>query len=179
MQSFEQFLRNRVQIPFGDESSIVRWVRIYREQVESPAGQQALPDEEAMRRFTKLVGERYSQTQVRQARFALRLCVYYRSAMTRSGRSPRPRAAAPPRAPAPAPPLESTNGPPPDPPETEQARTESASRPATEPLDVTLVRLLRLKHMSYRTEKTYRSWLERFLKFTNCRDIKSPHGGRA
>ena len=123
--------------------------------------------EEALAEFLARLGRRYKDWQVKQARHALRLYWYYRRSGPRGAATADPSllsspglASAQPSPPASLSTLQSAAPPP---------RTVFPIPADWDRMEETLVRVLRLKHLSYRTEKTYLSWASRFRAYTGAK----------
>jgi integron integrase len=153
MQSFAEFLREKGRVDSRHLPHYLRWVRMYREFAIRPTSGIAsgIRDDAAAasgqgRQFTAFLfflGRSYQDWQVRQARHALRLYWYY----SRAGQKRQP---------------PSIHGP---------KQATLAISASWDTLEEKLVRLMRLRHLSYRTEKTYLSWVRRFRTFSLGREV--------
>ena len=153
MQSVSEFLREKGRVDSGHLPHYPRWVRMYREFDNRPTSGIAfgIRDDAAavsgqgrqVTAFLSFLGRSYQDWQVCQARHALRLYWYYSRAGQRR-QSP------------------SVHGP------KQAALAVSAS---WDTLEEKLVCLMRLRHLSYRTEKTYLSWVRRFRTFSLGREV--------
>lgn len=154
MQSFTDFLREKARIDLRRLPHYLRWVEMYREFAsrtnsaepyriqDNPAN--AVGESRWLTAFLSLLGRRYQDWQVRQARHALRLYWYYNRVGSRRQPS-------------------FVRGP---------QRTTPAANICWNTLDGMLIRLMRLKHLSYRTEKTYLSWMHRFRTFSFGKELR-------
>jgi len=116
-------------------------------------------------RFLDYLSKRYPEWMVRQARHAVQLWIYYRHTQEKrqiseiaspilkgfAFEADRSVSAKPPAPPTPS------SSPPLDP---------------AEAIELEASRLMRLKHLSYRTEKSYLAWIARFLTFNAAADPK-------
>lgn len=155
MQSFGDFLKEKDAVPERLRPYFLRWVGIY---VSRMAREDV--DNKSMTDFLSWLSGKYEDWQVQQAAKSLRLYQYYRSRFC-----------------------------PPNPRSNQQASNDQGlprvapmlqprpSKPAVSPpavvnwdkVEDTLSRLMRLKHMSLRTEKSYLSWVRRFRSFTRAK----------
>ncbi|MGO9309609.1 MAG: integron integrase [Spirochaetia bacterium] len=138
--SFSQFLKDVCDIPQDKLSRYERWVAMYRERLKgtvSPEGPSSAP-------FLESLGPKFEKWQVAQAKRAIQLYWYY-SQKTIDGRG-----------------LEAGGG------KVGEASVQ-AVKPALTSSDHVILnelqRVIRLHHLAWRTEKTYRSWAVRFLLF--------------
>ncbi len=216
MQSFAIFLRDKERVPALLIPRYLRWIRWY----QSWAGS-ATPEADTMDSFLRFLAGQHEEWQVRQARRAIQLFIYFSSLENRpaagqqSATRPRsshgqrvitdPRGAPVPalRPPAveqrvitvprgaPVPPRPPTVGQPDaaDPRSAAERRGATGLRVASRPsVDgspaltrknaprtweaalATISRLMRLRHLSRRTEQTYATWIGQFRSFVNDED---------
>jgi integron integrase len=152
--SFGDFLRSKAGVPEKHIPFYLRWAAMYERYIGRSASNGN--DQEALAGFLDSLAHRYEDWQVKQARQAVQFFLYY----SRDQDNRRRKA-----------PIDSASGPP-----TGQAVAASASGEAgpamggnpssTEWLEQETIRLMRLKHMALRTEKTYLAWIMRFRAFT-------------
>jgi integron integrase len=153
MQSFAEFLGEKGRVDPRRLPHYLRWVRMYQDFVTGQASgkmygfrNDALDAGGETRQFTSflsVLGRSYQDWQVRQARHALRLYWYYKGVVPKR-RTP------------------SVHG------------SEHASLPdraSWDTFEEKMIWLIRLKHLSYRTEKTYLSWVRRFRTFSRERRL--------
>ena len=154
MQQFIDFLREKASIPARQLPHYQRWVKWY---LEFAAG--ADVDPPLMQGFLAHLGKRCEEWQIEQARRAVQLYAHYRR--TCAGAAARPGSGTtPPDIP------KSTRGVLPIP-------RDKAAR-VVGPLSwddaqAAIVRLMRLKHLSYRTEKTYVAWVLRLKSYCGAK----------
>jgi integron integrase len=156
MQSLAAFLREKGRVGPRCLPYYLRWIEMYRKYVDphttslcpGPAGATTFA------KFLSALGQDFEDWQVRQARHAVRLYLYYSQAQHGPALHLALSRAAP--APQPASPggLASTTG-------------------GWDSVQESVVRLMPLKHLSYRTEKTYLSWIVRFRTFVNPKSPRS------
>lgn len=153
MQSFAEFLREKGRVDSRRLPHYLRWVRMYQDFVAGQTNDKvygirgdALAAYGESRQFTgflSVMGRNYQDWQVRQARLALRLYWYYNGVGQR--RQPPP-----------------VHGP---------EHASLAARVNWDTLEEKLIRLIRLRHLAYSTEKTYLSWVRRFRAFFLDREL--------
>jgi len=119
-------------------------------------------DQEKLTSFLAYLAKCYQDWQVREARRAAQLWIYFSRTQATKLRHTTSNTTSPPARPEASSrinPPQTAGFPPslqPDPP----------ARPSlTETLSLETTRLMRLKHLSYRTEKSYLAWIARFLSF--------------
>ncbi len=164
MESFADFLRTRDEVPKPHVPYYLRWASMYSRQAaeEGDGGS----EQDNMTRFLAHLSNCYPDWMVRQARHAVQLWIYYRRTEERQ----RP---AVPTSPIPksfAALTDQVGSAQPLPPEAQQV---VASPDPAEALSLEASRLMRLKHLSYRTEKSYLAWMARFLAFSAAADPKA------
>ena len=166
MSSFADFLRGRGNFPNLQVPYYLRWASMYQKhEAEMPDGSSS---QDRITSFLNYMARRYPDRQVRQARHAVQLWIYFRQsgemqpaqksvvAFEPSSRIAHVTAPYPTQASSSLPEKSFPPFSPPDPP----------ARPSlTETLSLETTRLMRLKHLSYRTEKSYLAWIARFLTF--------------
>jgi integron integrase len=155
MQSFAEFLLKKGRIGSRYLQYYLRWVTMYREYVasQSTLSQSERPDDvsaegveaQHVKNFVSQLSRKYQDWKVQQARDALRLFCYYKRSAIAS--RPQPVPVLPP--------------------------TSSPTCVTWGDLEETLVRLMRLRHRSYRTEKTYLSWTFRFRSFAAGKELRT------
>jgi len=136
MQTFLNFLDTVGHIDPRRRPYFLQWVKLYVEHMSKDGINSQL-----MNDFLLWLGSKYTEWQVKQARQALQLYSYYRA------RNGLPRATS-----DPAPPI------------------QKKALPRVVPASWTLVeeefvRIVRLKHLSYKTEKSYLYWILRFKAY--------------
>jgi integron integrase len=136
MQSFRDFLGSTGGIEIRRQPSLLRWVKIYVAQAKRES-----INSQAMNDFLVSLSSKCPPWEVNQARRALQLYSYYRA---RNGLPKEDSSAA--------------------------ARTEKKSYPKSIPaswdlLEDEFIRIVRLKHLSLKTEKSYLSWILRFKSY--------------
>jgi integron integrase len=152
MMSFSLFLRDVYDIPSDKLADYERWVAMYRERLKSNSSE---PENASPVPFLESLGPKVEKWQINQARLAVQFYWYYRQ-KTADGRG-----------------LDSVG------------RTQAVGD-ASENVKPTLTasdhailnelrRVIRLHHLAYRTEKTYRSWAVRFLLFARARNGARPN----
>lgn len=155
MQSLEAFLRDQGHVPPRFLPHYLRWIEAYRA-YEARFGAQPPPGPATATRFARflehLAGE-HEDWQVRQARHAVRLFLYFARGRPAEATflppASSPAAAASGPAAAAAPPAG-------------QAPHAAAPVHDWEAAEETMIRLMRLKHLAYRTEQAYVGWVRRF-----------------
>jgi integron integrase len=156
MQSFEDFLYASGKVDERLRQFYLRWVRMYKGRM-----QRASIDAQAMNDFIQWLSPKYPDWQVEQARDSLRLYSYHCMKTGLQGRTHGP--------------LTIDRSTPDDEAEPEKkAFVRKSVFPDWESLERGLVRILRLKHLSYRTEKSYLSWFIRFRAYVgkkNCTEL--------
>ena len=89
MQPFSDFLRNKGGVQERNLGRYLHWVRIYRQHAESSRTDPPSSEDSLVKGFLELISGRHDDAQVRQARDAVRLYLYYRAAgRGRVGSSP-------------------------------------------------------------------------------------------
>jgi integron integrase len=175
MQSFIEFLSHDGSVSERSRPYFARWVAKYvaysrRESI----------DGNSMGQFLAWIADKYEDWQVDQARQALRLYLYYRSRyfQERSGTSSPPgdprqmtdssATSAAQRT------LYSMSKAHPMPGAAGSVRANSDGRPTAnwDSVDERIVSLMRLRHMSLKTEKSYLSWIRRFKGFVGPKPCK-------
>jgi integron integrase len=146
MQAFTEFLRASGRVRESYLPYYSRWVHMYLEHTRH-RGQSAEGGQASFDRFLTGLEHRYQDWQIRQARHALRLYLYFKA---RTGGAP----ASPASEPRPT-------------------YSVSGAQTGDEELKRTLTTLMRLKHLSYRTEKTYLSWVARFRAFSRRKNPRA------
>ncbi len=146
MMSFSQFLREVCDVPPDKLSQYERWIAMYRERLTS---QSSSSEDPSPAPFLESLGPKVEKWQVAQARRAIQLYWYYKQ-KTIDGRG-----------------LEGGGG------KLVRGSPVQAVKPALTSSDHVILnelqRVIRLHHLAYRTEKTYRSWAVRFLLFARDR----------
>jgi integron integrase len=154
MQSFSDFLRDRGDILDKHLPFYLRWAAMYqRHAAEAPDGS---TEQEKMTGFMDFLADRYSDWQVRQARHATQLWIYFRQTESKQ-RETCPAAVSPAVLMPERPSMASTV-------EAAIPQVPADVDPA-EAVALEASRLMRLKHLSFRTEKSYLGWIARFLAF--------------
>jgi integron integrase len=151
MMSFSQFLKEVCEIPPDKLAQYERWVAMYLERLKSTC---VSSEDASPAPFLESLGPKVEKWQVAQARRAVQLYWYYKQRTTDGGglgNASRTQLAGAP------------------------ARN---SKPVLTPSDHAILnelqRVIRLHHLAYRTEKTYRSWAVRFLIFAQGRNGARP-----
>jgi integron integrase len=151
MMSFPEFLREICDIPADRVPEYQRWVAVYLEQRKAAAAGQTGPFAGP---FLESLGPKVEKWQLAQARRAVQLHWYFKQRTTDGLAIDK----------GSKPPLAANQ--PPNP------------TPALSAYDVAILkelqRVIRLHHLSYRTEKTYKSWAVRFLLFARNRKGSPP-----
>ena len=160
MQSFGDFLRAKENIPDPYVPHYLRWAAMYqRHAAEEAPGS---TEQEILTSFLAYLARCYQDWQVQQARRAAQLWIYFSRTQATKLQHTTSNTTFPPARPEAGSridPPQTTSFPPslqPDPP---------ARLSLTETLSLEATRLMRLKHLSYRTEKSYLAWIARFLAF--------------
>lgn len=179
MRSFAEFLRSQKDIPEKCLPYYLKWAGMY--QRFTAAGKEnhgSTPG--SLETFITSLARQYDEWQVRQARAAVRLFLYHQRAEVKRGGSPRED-------------LTDSSGKPlngqadsdscpsgrqadvaDDPPVGQVDAVEilpGAPLPPPAPdLEWEVSRRMRLKHLSYRTEKSYLGWIRRFAAFTSAKE---------
>jgi integron integrase len=146
MQSFENFLKMTGGIGADQRPSFVRWVDEYVSRMK----RQSI-DTKAMNVFLASLVSRHPDWEVKKARHALQLYSYYR-ARNALGKGE---------------PVSATTA--------ESPKQQKPVPASWYGLENEVVRIIRLKHLSYRTEKSYVSWMRRFKVFVHskpCRELE-------
>ncbi len=170
MPPFADFLKEKETIPEPEIPHFLRWTHMYR-YFTADMSEDSSPQEK-LTAFLAYLAKRYQDWQVNQARHAVQLWVYF--CHTLGAQKQRSYAARPAAAERCDPAGASPDGRP-EQPESKQAHAAaipSAAIPAApalpaaaETLCLEASRLMRLKHLAYRTEKSYLGWIARFLAF--------------
>jgi integrase len=150
MQSFADFLRRQARI---DERRVVyyeRWVHLFQNfrkwhKEKEPL---VLGDDTMVNAFIASMGSRYPDWQVAQAKHALQLYVYY------SGRRLNQQTAM------------QTEDPKPVPDPLQPMKRKALS---WDEVEEQVSRIMRLKHLSFRTERSYSAWILRFQHFLGAK----------
>jgi integron integrase len=144
MQSFADFLGSTGGIDAGRRPAFLHWVEQYVIRMKRHS-----IDSGAMNAFLASLVSRCSDLQVKQARHALQLYSYYRA------RNALPKVEPPPGGQA--------------------ARVDpQAIVPVSwDALEREIVRIIRLKHLSYRTEKSYLSWARDFKSYVRSKPCRA------
>jgi len=152
MMSFSQFLKDVCDIPSDKLAAYERWVTMYLARMKSNSSKL---EDVSPAPFLESLGPKVEKWQIAQARKAVQLYWYYKQKATDGqGRESASRT---------------------------QAVGDSADtlKPALTPPDHAILnelqRVIRLHHLAYRTEKTYRSWAVRFLLFARGRNGARPN----
>jgi len=146
MQSFPDFIREKQQVPERCIPYYPRWVEMYKTWAKIPGQENAPVD-----KFLSFLKSEYTDRQIFQARHALQLYSYYQ---TYCGALKTVRTS----------PVQKT-GPRPE------AHQESRQEPRQwNTIEEAVRKLMRLKHLSYRTEKSYLSWIMQFKSFVRAKD---------
>lgn len=162
MQAYVEFLRTQVKLDEGVLPHYDRWVRLYLNyQKSNPKVEN--PVEKFLAAFEKW----HEEWKVKQARHALQLYSYFMARRTtlgdtRAGPLPHeadPSSPCPAHAPLVARPASPSLSPAQARPEKMPTTTQWAN------VETAVSRLMRLRQMSYRTEKSYLSWIFRFRSF--------------
>jgi integron integrase len=154
MMSFAQFLKEIGDIPVDKVPQYEHWVTMYRERRKAAV---SMHEDPFPAPFLESLGPKVEKWQIAQARKAIQLYWYYRQRTT-DGQGFE-KGGKPPSGVIPA----------------------SVPKPALSPSDNAILkeleRVIRLHHLAYRTEKTYRSWAVRFLLFARNRNGTHPTEG--
>lgn len=146
MMSFPQFLREICEIPADRMPQYERWVALYLERRKTSASLQA---GQSPAPFLESLGPKVEKWQLAQARRAVQLYWYFKQRTTDGlgiDATITPRLGA-----------------------NQTAVSTTTLSASDNAILKELQRVIRLHHLSYRTEKTYRSWAIRFLLFTRNR----------
>ncbi len=152
LRGFIEFLRRKGIVGEQRLPYYEFWIRMY---LQWQAGGPEVDDwseDASAESYLASLGKRFKDWQVLQARDALRLYLYYRESRKKGGE------AGGGTEPAADMGQEST-----DPVDTDPA--------GADPLEDSLLELMRLKHLAYRTEKSYLSWIARFRSYTRRKKI--------
>jgi len=187
MQSFADFLRTREDIPIHQVPYYLRWISMYSTHTAEAGNGQS--EQAKLTSFLAFLSKRYSDWLVRQARHAVRLWIYFNQSRAKEPNGTSPGQPSLPRSTC----LPHEEFRPVDEPGSDVSSSEVCSShsvscevelnpagfaradsvPASNPLPapaeaiaLEVSRLMRLKHLSYRTEKSYLAWIARFLAFT-------------
>jgi integron integrase len=163
MQAYVEFLRTHGKVKEDAVRYYEHWVQLYRNHLKSN------PENlHSMDQFISILEQRYEEWKVRQARHAIQLYSYFVARQTTANVK---HAAALPEAGPSAVGVSRT----PITNKSVSAPMSGASGHASTPspvpkwnnVEATVSRLMRLRHMSYRTEKAYLSWILRFRAFVH------------
>jgi integron integrase len=176
MQSFSDFLRGRDNVPDMYLPFYRHWAFMYQRHAEEmPPGSS---EQAKLANFLTFLSKLYKDWQVRQARHAVQLWIYFRQRQQKE--QPEEHTASRPlvQSAEPAGAVQAGCAPEVIPPEPEEPRAAIDPGPiappsAAETLCLETSRLMRLKHLSYRTEKSYLGWITRFLAFSAPADPKA------
>jgi integron integrase len=177
MPSFADFLRARDDIPELHVPYYLHWAAMYsRHSAEEGDG---CSEQAKMTGFIAYLSKRYPDWKVRQARQAAQLWIYFSRMHEKEQQSRNENPSNPP--------LQASKLAPSDPrgfttevdladPAVPQAAESPTAYPlptAAEAIALEASRLMRLKHLSYRTEKSYLAWIARFLTFATPAEPKT------
>jgi len=188
MQSYADFLRQKEHLHEKRLPHFLWWAQLYGNFIKRHGN-----GEDAVATFLSSLESKYEDWQVEQARHAIRLYSYYRARYAPESE----RAASEQTQPQPLRTLQPARAQPPAGSIVRAQSTRSSSaesqaglsrpvpsrplvpRPAGSSLQISwntveesISRLMRLKHLSYRTEKSYLSWLFRFRAFVQEKDCR-------
>lgn len=146
MQSFLDFLRDKHQVHERNIPHYQRWVQMNQNWTERPEAKNTTIDE-----FLSYLADKYADWQIDQARHALQLYSYYQ---TCCGASKTDRTS----------PVQKTEP-------CQGSHQESRQEPRQwNTIEEAVRKLMRLKHLSYSTEKSYLSWIMQFKSFVRSKD---------
>ncbi len=151
MMSFPQFLKEVCEVPPDKVTNYTHWVEMYRERLKTTISRS---DDTSPAPFLESLGPRAEKWQIAQARRAIQLYWYYTQRTTDGqgiGKTLQQQSAGSPAR------------------EAKPTLTASDNAILKE-----LQRVIRLHHLAYRTEVTYRSWATRFLLFARNRNGARP-----
>lgn len=151
IMTFSQFLKDICEIPADKLTRYERWVAMYQDRLRSTSvnGEDPSPAP-----FLESLGPKVEKWQISQARKAIQLYWYFKQ-RTADGQGPGGES------------RKQTDGAP--------ARNVTQSLTSSDHAILNeLQRVIRLHHLAYRTEKTYRSWAVRFLLFARSRNGARP-----
>ncbi len=140
MQSFTDFLGSTGRIEIRCQPSLLRWIKIYVDQMKRDS-----INSQAMNDFLLSLGSKYPPWEVKQARQALQLYSYYRA---RNGLPQAEPSAAPPA---------------------EKKRSPKIVPAEWNLIEDEFIRIVRLKHLSLKTEKSYLAWILRFKSYVHSK----------
>jgi integron integrase len=167
MQSFADFVAQNGHVIEKHRPFIQQWVKAYTRYAKTET-----VDPVALAGFLTSLGTKYEEWQVRQARQALQLYAYYRArnGMQRTPQVGIARKAEPPQ-----------SGPArKDEPVLHAGAVTAPSRVDVPQMKISvswrdmndiLIRVMRLKHLSLKTEKSYLSWIGQFRSFVEAKPI--------
>jgi integron integrase len=151
MMSFSQFLKDVGEVPLDKITQYERWVTMYRDRLKSTSSSS---EDSSPAPFLESLGPKVEKWQIAQARRAIQLYWYYKQRTTEGLESAAARKTQNGGAPA--------------------QNAEPALTASDQAILNELQRVIRLHHLAYRTEKTYRSWAIRFLLFARNRNGARP-----
>lgn len=172
MLHLSEFLKTRGGVAERDLTSYFCWIVRFKRFVGDRKSLSAATDA-----FISSIRNTYELPKIREARAAVRLYAYYREVVCQGV----PTATGQKRGGGPGPPgTVNRRSPPTGAQGSPQSASTSVQRRSPSPLsfpvknwqdaEPAMVRLMRLRHLSYRTEKTYLGWLERFRTFCGARE---------
>jgi hypothetical protein len=140
MQSFKDFLGSTGRIEIHRQPSFLQWIKIYVAQMRRES-----INSQAMNAFLLSLSSKYPPWQVNQARHALQLYTYYRArnGLPKADASPVPR--------------------------NEKKAFRRIVPVSWNLLEDEFIRIVRLKHLSPKTEKSYLSWILRFKSYVQSK----------
>jgi len=150
MQTFSEFLKDTHQVPLHCIADYVKWAQLYQQRLKSSCASRE-DDTVSPLPFLDWLATRHDKEQVAQARRAIQFFWYY--SRQRSKKPQKPTKGAKPIGPS------SSAAP------IITPRAATVATPADSVLLDRLSKLMRLEHLSFRTEKTYLGWAARFLTF--------------
>jgi integron integrase len=165
MQSFGDFLRCKTRILEKHIPFYLRWVTMYERFIDRSKSNGA--EQTALDGFLDFLAHRYEDWQVEQARHAVQFFLYYtRDQDNQTRKAPIDSAVGPPAISTPRLAGQAVvTGPSGD------AGFDISARPSTQWIEQETIRLMRLKHLALRTEKTYLAWISRFGAFTGANSL--------
>ncbi len=175
MQRLIEFLRDKGKVPESRIPHYLRWIHWYWSYERSGDG-----GVKSIEKFLFGINESFEKWQVDQARIALRLYTYYKEVVCHIPTKAFPTSKVPQES---MPSTPSLNGSATKKGDPASPEIRDALRPASSPVvlqaktwtevEAALMRLMRLRHLSYRTEKTYLSWVLRFQEFCGAKPCTS------
>jgi integron integrase len=176
--SFADFLWENGKVPGKTLPHYVRWIHFFLDYTRKRSKTLDQNGQAIMEGFLASLGQWYEDWQVCQARDALRFYFYYKERYENRKEAPdrpvvvRGRPVAVPDQPAltPRQPAEV-----PGQPAVVLSRTAVVEgiEGGWDAVEDTIVRIMRLKHLSYRTEKSYLSWIFRFQSFVGSKALSA------